>query len=368
LGIDKEVNQTLKELGQDLAKLPNGEKLASYITKGNASGMMAYNITGIYYEAWLGLRPASAIKNLSQHGLILAETGAINLIKALSTKGQERARLLANSKVLRSRKWGYLPGIDQTYIKSLESKRRKMTMAMFRLADRKNVSDAFLAGYWEAKGKGLPEDLAFKRGDEVAQKTQYLYSKLAGAEFMQTSPGRVLGVLTTWPENWAELMNDWIRDKPSRVYDDYTKETGTKIKSPNWIARRKSLWRYLALVSLAMLIHKKTRFKALYYTGWTSIKSLVDIASGKLAGLELPRIIGNLVAGIALADKRRIKQSWNEMKRFVVIVRELKDIISGKKDWLNLFLYVEKPKKKEEEQKKRETRIAREEKMLRGVK
>lgn len=346
LVIDREVNQTLKEVAKEIEKLPGGKELARYLSKGNASGMLAYNMTGIYYECWLGLRPASAIKNLSQHGLTLAETGAVAFTKALKTIGKERAELLPNSLVLRSRKLGYLPGIDQTFIKGLESKRRKISMAMFRAADRKNVSDSFIAGYWEAKRNGLPDDWAYKRGDEVAAKTQYIYSKLAGAQFMQTSPGRVLGVLTTWPANWTELMNDWIQAKPSRVYTDYAKATGKEMPKVNWIARRKSLWTYLSLVSLAMLIHKKTPFKALYYTGWTSIRSLTDIASGKLAGLEIPRIIGNLVAGIALGDKRRIKQSWNEAKRFVVIARELTDIISGKKDWINLFVYLESEKKK----------------------
>lgn len=349
LVIDREINQTLKEAAQQIEKLPGGKKLTPYLTKGNASGMLAYNMAGIYYECWLGLRPASAIKNLSQHGLILAETGPVAFTKALKVSGKERANLLSHSTALRSRKLGYLPGIDETFIRKLENKRRKVSMAMFRTADRKNVSDAFLAGYYEAKAKGLPDEWAYKRGDEVAAKTQYLYSKLAGSQFMQSTHGRILGILTTWPENWAELMNDWIQGKPSEVYKDYEKTAGAKIPATNWLTRRKSLWTYLALVSLAMLLHKKTRFKALYYTGWTSIKSLVDVASGKLAGLEIPRIIGNLVAGLLLADKKRLKQSWNEAKRFVVIARELKDIITGKKDWMSLFVYLEQPKKEKSE-------------------
>lgn len=359
LVIDREVNQTLKEVAAEIEKLPVGKYLARPLTKGNAAGIMAYNMTGLYYECWLGLRPASAIKNLTQHGLILAETGPVAFTKSLKTVGTQRARLLANSKVLRSRKLGYLPGIDQTFIQGLESKRRKITMAMFRAADRKNVSDAFIAGYLEAKAKGLPDSWAYKRGDEVAAKTQWLYSKLAGPQWTQTSPGRVLGVLTTWPQNWAELMNDWIRAKPSRVYTDYAKETGKEIPKVNWAKRRKSLWTYLSLVSLAMLIHKKTPFKALYYTGWTSIKSLMDIASGKLAGLEIFRIVGNLIIGLAMLDKKYVKKAWNEAKRFIVIGKELYDIISGKKDWLNLFIYLETKKDKGQKRPTRPTRPTR---------
>ncbi|MBU2060181.1 MAG: hypothetical protein KKB38_20920, partial [Gammaproteobacteria bacterium] len=331
-----------------------GERLAQYLGNGNAAGMIAYNIAGMSYEAWLGLRPASAIKNLSQHGLTLAEVGPNAFAQAMSTTGDLRAELLAHSDVLRSRKLGYLPGIDETFIKSLESKRRKISMALFRAADRKNVSDAFLAGYFEAKANGLPDDWAYRRGDEVAAKTQYLYTKLAGAQLMQSAPGRVLGMLTTWPENWAELMNDWIQAKPSEVYADYYKETGQKPPKVNWLKRRKSLWIYLSLVSLAMLIHKTTDFKALYYTGWSSIGSLVDIVSGKLAGLTIPRIIGNLLAGITLGDERRLKEAWRELKGFVVITRELADILSGKKDWMSLFIYLatEGEKKKRKKKKK----------------
>lgn len=347
LVIDKEINQTLKEAAEQISKLPGGKKMAQYLTKGNASGLLAYNITGIYYEAWLGLRPASAIKNLSQHGLALAETGPAAFFRAMKTIGKERARLLANSKVLRSRQSGYLPGIDQTFIKGLESKRRKIEMFMFRAADRKNVSDAFLAGYHEAKAKGLSDEWAYKRGDEVAQKTQYLYTKLSGAQASQSGIGRVLSVLTTWPENWAELMKDWIQAKPSQVYQDYAKETGQKVTPTNWATRRKSLWTYLSLVGTAKLVEKGTPIKAMYYTGWTSIKSIKDIASGKLPGLELPATIALLVAGLTLGDKKLLKQAWNRIQRFWVIQKELRDIISGKKDWLNLFIYLEKKKDKE---------------------
>lgn len=347
LTIDREVNQTLKEAAEEISKLPGGKQLARYLTKGNASGMLAYNMAGIYYECWLGLRPASAIKNLSQHGLALAEVGPDAFYMALKTVGEKRADLLANSKVLRSRKLGYLPGIDQTFIKSLESKRRKITMAMFRAADRKNVSDAFLAGFYEAKTKGLPDDWAYKRGDEVAKKTQYLYSKLTGAQFMQSGPGRMLGILTTWPENWAELMNEWIKGKPSQTYGDYQKATGKQVESTNFLLRRKSLWIYLTLVSLAMLIHKKTPFKALYYTGWTSIGNLANLAAGKFPGFEIPAIIANFVAGIATLDKKRIKSAWTRLKRMPVLIKELRDIISGKKDWINLFIYLETKKEQE---------------------
>jgi len=345
LVIDREINQTLKEVAADIEAMPGGKQLAEYLTRGNAAGMLAYNMTGIYYECWLGLRPASAIKNLSQHGLILCEAGPTAFGKALATTGQQRADLLAKSEVLKGRKSGFLPGVDQTYIEQLESKRREVTMFMFKLADRKNVADAFLAGYFEAQEKGLSAEWCVKRGDEVARKTQYLYTKFAGSQFNQTAPGRVLGVLTTWPINWAELMNEWARGKPSGVYSAYEKKTGETISPTNFVARRKALWTYLAMVSLAMLIHKKTPFKAIYYTGWAALAAIADMVRGKLPGLNVPAIVADLVVGVATLDERRLKRAWNEAKNFVVIVRELKDILSGEKDWMNLFFYMEKEKK-----------------------
>jgi len=347
--IDREVNQSLKEAAEVIRKLPGGQGLATALSRGNASGMVAYNLAGLYYEAYMGFRPASAIKNLSQHGLTLAEVGPKAFMQALTYPNlKERNRLLNKSLILRSRKIGYLPGIDETFIKSLENKRRKVTMFMFRLADKKNVSDAFLAGYFEAKNKRLPEEWAIKRGDEVAQKTQYLYTKLAGPQWTQSSVGRILGVLTTWPENWAELMTDWIQGKPSDVYKEYEKTSGKKVTPNNWLLNRKALWIYLGLVSLGMLIHKKTRLKALYYTGWTSIKSIADIAKGNFAGLNLPGLIAQLVAGLALGDEKQIRSAARQLRpdRFVVISRELEDIINGKKDWMNLFVYLEKEEKK----------------------
>jgi len=348
--IDREVNQSLKEAAEIIKKLPGGRKLATALTQGNASGMVAYNLAGIYYEAYMGFRPLSAIKNLSQHGLILSEVGPKAFTQALTYPNlKERNRLLSQSLVLRSRPIGYLPGIDESFIKQLDNKRRKATMLMFRLADKKNVSDAFLAGYFEAKNKGLPDEYAFKRGDEVAQKTQYLYTKLAGPQLTQSSVGRVMGVLTTWPENWAELMNDFVQGKPSDVYKEYEKISGKKITPTNWVLNRKSLWIYLGLVSLAMLIQRKTRLKALYYTGWTSLKAIADLASGQFAGLELPGLIAQLTAGIATGDMQQARTAARQLRpdRFIVITRELEDIANGKKDWMNLFVYLEKEKKEE---------------------
>lgn len=218
---------------------------------------------------------------------------------------------------------------------------------MFKISEGVNTSNAFLSGFFEAKDKGLPENICIQRGDEVAQRTQFLYTKLAGSSFAQSSPGRLLSAFTTWPINWAETMNDWIQGKQSEVYKEYEKTTGKKISPDNWFLKRKALWIYLGLVGLGFLIERKTRLRALDYIGWTSLKSLADLASGEFAGLNIPGALARLSAGLATGDMKTAKTAWNEIRpdRFIVITKELEDIINGKKDWMSLFVSLEKEKK-----------------------
>ena len=328
--------------------LPNGKPLARLMTQGNFAGMMSYNFTGILYEMFLGLRPSSAIKNLSQNLLSISEVGALNFVKGKVWKVTSEGKdIVSKSLVLRSRKLGFLPGVDETFLAGLASKRRKVTLAMFKWADRENVENAFSAGFQEAKGLGLPDDWAMKRGDEVAGKTQFIYSKFAAAMWSQSVPGRVLGVLTTWPTNWLELMIDFGAGKPSTVYRDYAKATGKKVAPENWFARRKQVLRYMMFVVLSMLIEKQTRLRATYYTGWTSLKSLANISKGQFAGLDLPGTTAQLVAGLATGDRKMVKRAWSRIRpdRAILIVRQLEDIASGKKDWLDLFFLLEPEKK-----------------------
>ena len=207
----------------------------------------------------------------------------------------------------------------------------------------------------EAKSAGLPHEWAVKRGDEVARKTQYVYTKLMAPEFNQSTPGRLLSVFTTWPRNWAELMNKWIQGKPSKTYMDYVKTTGKPVKGyeptgemneVQYKKNRSALWRYLALVGIAMSIQQKTRLKALYYTGWTSISSLADMASGKVPGLNIPGNILGIIGALSVGDTDKAKRHWKNIspEKQILIVKELANIADGKKSWLNLFFYLDDTK------------------------
>lgn len=351
LVLDKEIKQDFEELAEVISKLPQGEKLGKLLSQGNAPGLLAYNFTGLLYEMFLGLRPASAIKNLGQNSLTISEVGAKNFVEGRIFKTtKEGKEILKQSLVMRSRKLGFLPGLDESFIKGLESKRRKVAFFMFRLADQENVGNAFMGGYTEAKNLNLPEEWAIKRGDEVAAKTQFIYSKLAGAMWAQSALGRILSVLTTWPLNWLELMIDFGTGKPSTVYTEYERTTGEKVNPEGWLKRRKQMIRYMAIVTLALMIERKTRLKASYYTGFTSIKSLANMAKGQFAGLDIPGTAGQLIAGIATGDEKMTKKAWSRLRpdRLIIIIRELEDIMLGKKDWLDLFFLLEKDKKKKD--------------------
>jgi hypothetical protein len=357
LQIDKEIKQDMVEFAQTLKKVKGMEKIADALEQGNPAAIVSHLYTGILYEVWLGLRPISAIKNLSQQGLCVAEVGLKHYMSAKSMQYTQKGKdIIKKSVVMRSREDGFfLPTLDETFIKQLHGKRRRVTMAMFKAADRDNVGASFLAGYNEAMSHRLPEEWAIKRGDEVARKTQYAYTKLMSDEFSRNTLGKLLGVFTSWPRNWAELMNDWIKNKPSKVYMKYTKQTGRAIKGftasgdideVQWIKNKSSLWRYLLIVMLGFGVERATKLKGSYYTGWTSIGSLSDFANGNIPGLNIPGAVLSLLAGISTGDTDAISRAWKNINpaNQIIIIKQLTDILDGKKTWLDLFLYLDNTK------------------------
>ncbi|HUW45612.1 MAG TPA: hypothetical protein VMW50_07420, partial [Dehalococcoidia bacterium] len=339
---DQALNQNLRELTKHIRKLPGGKKVADLLfPSGNTAGIMAYRMTGWYYTAWLGARPASALKNLSQHGLTLAEVGPEYLAKGIGLRFTEEGKnALRESTVLRSRKIGYLPGVDKAFVSHYAQSIQDKALFLFRQADRQNVSDAFLAGYAEAKANGLPRSWAIKRGDEVAERTQYVYTKMGGAMWTQTAPGRVLGVLTTWPTNFVELATRWFKGTPPRVYTDYAKATGKEPPKAKPVFNPQVLT-FLALTGALYAVQRKTRVRAMLYSGAMSLQSLADIMSGNLPGLTWPGGIANIVAGAATGDMATIRKGWYAINpaRTIAIVKQLMDIAEGERDWLSLFVY-----------------------------
>ncbi|KKN05973.1 hypothetical protein LCGC14_1081970 [marine sediment metagenome] len=348
LKIDQEVNNTLKEFGDALAKIPRFQPIAKYFQEGNPSGIAAYNFTSALYFLWLGFKPTSAIRNLSQHTLIMSETGPIAFSDGIRLRFTAEGKAALNdSLVLRSRKAAFIPGIDDSLAQNWTDKFRETALAMFRFADKQNVSDAFLAGYSEAKGllPNADRQVWIDRGDEVAADTQYLYTKLNSFAMSQSSIGRVFSVLTTWSENWLELMVKWGKANPSQVYLNFEKQSDGTWTMPkkNWLTRRKSILTYMAIVGLAFFLKDRSRLKALEYTGLTSINYIADIMGGDFPALEYPGAVADIVAGILTDDERRMKQGLSALDpvNLMGLGRQIDAVASGDRDWATLFLYLQ---------------------------
>ena len=346
LTIDRELNQTVKEFGNKIRGLPGGDALADSLTRGNPGGMASYNLTSVLYTLWLGFKPTSAIRNLGQHSLIIAETGIVNFSRGMTLRLTAEGRAaLKESLVLRSRRGAFIPAIDSSFASKWSDSFREKALWMFRFADKQNVSDAFLSGYAEAKDlfPNAPRELWVNRGDEVAADTQYLYTKFNSFAMSQNSIGRVFSMLTTWTENWMELMTKWIGVKPSQVFLAYTKETGQAMPRKNWSQTRKAILMYMLIVGLGYALKEKTRLKAWEYVGITSLRYLSDIVGGDFPALQAPGAVADLIIGFITDDERRLKTGWNAMKSTFIpsIIKQMNYVAEGERDWLTLLLYLE---------------------------
>ena len=344
---DIALNKMTEEFANAIRKAPVfGERLYSYLTTGNPAGMASYNLTSALYGLWLGFKPTSAIRNLSQHTLILAEVGPLHFADAFRLRLTAEGRAaLKESLVLRSRKLAFLPGIDSSFTARWSDKFREAALWLFRQADKQNVSVAFLAGYSEAKAKmpNATRQELIDYGDEVAANTQYLYTKMNSMAFAQNAPGRTLSMLTTWSENWLELMSKWIKRTPSQVFLEYEARTGEKVARANWATSYKAILLYMLIVGLGFAIKEKTRLKAWEYTGITSVRYLADIMGGDFPALQAPGGVADVVVGFLTQDERRLNEGLYSLRTTFTpaVMRQLDSIVAGDKDWLTFFFYVE---------------------------
>lgn len=347
---DKKANFTLGEMGAVIAKLPGGKGFGEFLMKGNPAGTVSYHMAGLLYVSYLGLMPRSAIRNASQSVLTIAEVGAGAFLKGGEfLRTAEGKKALKECVILRQRRFAALPELNVAEMRGKLKKAEDAALYLFKFPDiRFSVPRAFGAGFVEARDLGLPYDYCIRRGNEVARKCQYAYSGMASSLVSQSSGGRVLGVFTTWPRNFTELALEWIGGKPSQVYIDYKKDTGIDVIPQSGTAKRAAILRYIAIVALASVIERKTAFRATEYTGWTSLKSIPRILSGDLAGLQIPAGAVGLVIGMAermaTGDPYEMKKAWAAIRpdKQVLLIKSLKDVFDGKKDWLDLLLYLEK--------------------------
>ncbi|KKM73674.1 hypothetical protein LCGC14_1408060, partial [marine sediment metagenome] len=345
--IDKSANITIREFAEKIKNVPGiGKFLYPRMTQGNPMGMASYHLTGGLYGLFLGFKATSAIRNLSQHTLILGEVGPKHFSNGIKLRTTSEGRAaMKKSLVLRSRKFAYTAGLDSSFASRWTDKFRETALYMFRLADRQNVSDAFLAGYSEAKEfyPEASEQVWIDRGDEVAADTQYLYTKMNSMSFSQSAPGRTMSMLTTWTENWMELMTKWIKRTPSQVYLEQERLTGKAIPTKNWSQTYKAIGLYMVLVGLAFAFDNQTRLKIKEYTGIGSLRYLAGAVGGEFPAMEAVGSVANMIAGFLTDDERLLNSGLAEFKSTFTpgVIRQLGNVGSGEKDWSTLLFYLE---------------------------
>ena len=349
------INESMSSVAKTLANLPvikhaGGIQLATLAGRGNFGALVAHNMASLYYTAWLGYRPVSAIRNLSQQLLTAADQGVGALGKGIGLRfTQEGKSVLKESLVYRSRVAGQpVAGLEDEILSRIPPQLQKTALAMFKFADKQNVADSFLAGYSNAKALGLPREWAIRYGDEVAMNTQYLYTKMARSLFEDTTAGRFLTPFTSWPRNFMELLSKWALGRESIVLQQYAKATGKIVKAPK--TDRKALYSYMALLTGAYVAEGATPLKATQYTGWTSIKGLGQLIGGDIPAWQIPKALAGIIAGAASGDAAMVKQGWNEIRpdKFIQIIKQMEDIAEGKADILSLFMYLDREEMNQE--------------------
>ena len=296
--IDHMFNAAIKKLPPEIRQhVGSIEKL---------SGIMR----NLKYIGAMGWRPKLALRNLGQHSLILGEVGPKHLLKAIHNRKSPEAReLLDNSLVLKTRELGFAPEIPQGLaIPGMETIRNS-AFKMFKAADRVNVENAFLSGYFEmtkgkmvTKGSSL-EKRAIDRGDKVAAMTQFMYTRgnrgpVSNLWGNSTAIGKTFSMFTTWPIDKVELMLAWGKS-----------------------GQRHKLARYLAVVSGAALaagIASNGKVRSSAYTGFGAETALLDKA---MSGINLKDLIN--IPELALTND--VRRAMEDDELWKLLIYDIKD-------------------------------------------
>ncbi len=235
----------------------------------------------LMYTGYMGWRPKLALRNLGQHTLALGMVGPKPLWRAILNRDNPQAQdLLKLSQVLATRELGFAPEMPLDLSLGMTEEVRRSAFHMFRKADRINVEDSFLAGYFEMTGgkyAKVGSDLhkkAIKRGDHVAAVTQYMYTKgnrgpISNLWGMSSSVGKVASMFTTWPINKIEY--------------DLMMVEAAKQGNMKWLLRYSGAVGVGALISLAT----SGKFRSSAYTGAGAEVALFQKVTQGLFGVPL---------------------------------------------------------------------------------
>ena len=260
---------------------------------------MTDGMISLLYGTQMAFRPKLPLRNLGQHSLVIGQTGFKPLGWAITVKRTpEILRVLGKSKVLASRAKAFGPESQALFSHGTLQKITEIGMRPFKAADIKNVVDAYLAGYKQAKNNPKKFPDPYKRGDAVAAITQFIYlpenrSDLARGFGLSKSGGRLASVFTTWPANWVEFNIASAKNPDTRM----------------------NLLKYWAFSLAFSGVTAAIGIKGSAYTGISSPAALLNILRGKLP-----------IVGVA------------ERPGFQAL-REFQAWINGDKDLKNIFLY-----------------------------
>jgi len=291
--LDKTLRGLVDPINSVLSILPNSPQIASL--NDISDGMIS-----LIYGSQMAYRPKLPLRNLGQHSLIIGQAGFKPLGWAIKNRNTQEAReILTHSKLLSSRQRAFGAETQALFGKQAIQKVSEIGLKPYRWADIVNVEDAYLAGYKQAIDNPQKWSNPYKRGDEVAALTQYIYlpenrSDLARGFRVSKTLGRPLSVFTTWPANWIEFQ---IASATN---------TDTQINLLKYWATSLSFAGLTALLGI----------KGAEYTGITSPLSLLQIAKGKLP-----------IVGIAEKPQFRALKEWS-------------DFIEGDKDLMDIFFYM----------------------------
>ena len=292
------------------------------------------------------------IRNTFQQSLIVAKVGTRAYLAGVKMSATPSWRRFAyeNSRVLNVRLTSYLPGFEESYIKSAPKKVRSALMYLFKLSDRQNVVTAFLSGYWEAIKAGYPVETAVLRGDEVAKTTQYLYNKLFRSAIERTELGRWATIFTSWGNAFAEFLNDLVQGNKSNVYLDYNNAHPNELTPKMKAMGKKSyagLVRFILIYLFGMYLQlrkaNRERIKWMKYLGGVGSFGQITHYGGGVWN-EIQPIFQSFVDLFGEGDPKKALQEFKKYspKKQIVILKEIDAFRKG--DWAKLFFYTGKKK------------------------
>jgi len=195
--IDMYIANTLRPVDDFLIKASKGRLSLGT----NPSKTLAYIYTRIGYTGLMAFNLALAGKNVTQQMLTIPLlANPANYVLAWKDLMTPRGKLLLRQCQLLKERFPGLEGVNTTDVNWW----LKIGMIPYKSADYLNVSIAFLAGYRDAEAKGFAPEEAAKYADRLAKTAQWSYRlpDMPGYIFRGGGPGRVIGMLTTWADNY----------------------------------------------------------------------------------------------------------------------------------------------------------------------